>query len=606
MKKTFIILTLLSYCLLGFNQNYSYDLVFQRLNFSLDPSVRYIIGQVDYYFKNANSQISIDLTNALTVDSIIYHNLPVNFSHNNDVITVDLQTTPLDLDSIKIFYHGEPSNSGFGSFTTSFHGDNIPIMWTLSEPYGAKDWFPTKNNLGDKIDSLEVIITCDSMYRAASNGILVKDTIIGNKRTMIWKTRYPIASYLVAFAITNYKIYYDTAYIGDTLAIPIMNMVYPEDYENAKEKTPYAARCLEFFSDKFILYPFYKEKYGHAQFGWGGGMEHQTMTFVGGWSEFLLAHELAHQWFGNYITCGSWHDIYLNEAFATYLEGLTAEAGIASYSFNQWLDNARSRVLDNPYGSVYVEDTTDINRIFSYTFSYLKGALFLHLIRWTIGDQAFFSALNSYLQDPTLSYGYALTPELKTHFENACNCDLTKIFNDWLYGTGYPHYDINWTQHYDKLILDIKQNTIGSNVEVFYLNLPILIKTIDGQDTLIIVKNTALEQIYEIPIQGFVGQVIFDPEKWIIATANITSDISYLDVKVYPNPTKDNLTIFLLEPNLVKSIFISDLSGRKLITVDQNFNNHEINLQLTDLKPGVYTIIVIYESFYQQIKFIKL
>ena len=606
MKKIFFLLTLLSYSFILFGQNFNYDLTFQRLDFTVDPNVRYIIGKVDYYFKNADSLISVDLSDSLKVDSILYHGAVVDFTHINNVITIRLHVLPQVVDSVRIFYHGEPPKTGMGSFTIDTHGDGVPVMWTLSEPYGAKDWFPTKNNLGDKIDSLEVVVHCDSAYRAASNGLLVQDTVVDTVRTMRWRTHYPIATYLVAFAVTNYRTYYDTAYIGDSLRIPIMNMVYPEDYETAREQTPHAARCLEFYSDRFMVYPFYKEKYGHAEFGWGGGMEHQTMTFVGGFGESLLAHELAHQWFGDYITCGSWHDIYLNEAFATYLEGLTAEAGIASYSFQDWLSSARARLFQYPYGSVYVEDTTDVNRIFSYTYTYLKGALFLHLLRWTIGDSAFFAGLRGYLRDTALAYGYARTPALQSHLEQACGCDLSEIFADWLYGTGYPSYDIEYSQEGEKVVINIHQDPVSNDVDLFELRLPLEIQTLSGEDTLIVVNDTALDQVVEVPVQGLVKDVVFDPQMWIPAQAQVHGGVDFTQSKVYPNPASDFITIFTLHPQLVKSVYICDLSGRRVKQVRGDFIGYEKKISIQNLPRGVYVIVLESDSFYQKFKFIKL
>ncbi len=606
MKRTVVFLLVLSYCFISFGQNYNYDLTFQRLDFSVNPAMRYIIGKVDYYFKNADSLLSIDLSDSLTVDSILYHGENADFTHTNNLITINLHQQPAKIDSVKIFYRGVPPKTGMGSFAVGVHGDSVPVMWTLSEPYGAKDWFPTKNNLGDKIDSLEVIVHCDSAYRAASNGLLIKDTIVDSVRTMIWLTHYPIASYLVAFAVTNYRVYYDTAYIGDTLKVPIMNMVYPEDYETARKQTPHAARCLEFYSHKFMVYPFYKEKYGHAEFGWGGGMEHQTMTFVGGFGQSLLAHELAHQWFGDYITCGSWHDIYLNEAFATYLEGLTAEAGIASYSFSDWLNSARTRFLKNPYGSVYVEDTTDVNRIFNYTYTYLKGALFLHLIRWTIGDSAFFAGLRSYLRDTSLAFGYARTPSLKSHLEQACGCDLSVLFDQWLYGDGYPSYNINWAQEGNRLVLSIEQTPRSDDIQVFKLKLPIEIKTLHGTDTTVVINDTTQNQEFDMPVKGLVSNVVFDPQEWIPATATVKGHLLTTTMKIYPNPVSDVLTIFALHPENLKSIYICDLSGRRVKQIPANFSGYEKHINLDGLHSGIYVIILETENYYQQFKFIKL
>ncbi len=604
MKRIAFLILLLNYFLNSFGQNFNYDLIFQRLDLSVNPAMRYITGKVDYFFKDADSLVSVDLSSALTVDSIVYHGSAADFTHQNDLINVNLHFLPSPVDSFTIYYHGEPPQTGMGSFTVAHHGDNVPVMWTLSEPYGARDWFPTKNNLGDKIDSLEVIIRTDPVYRAASNGLLIQDTVINGTRIMRWKTHYPIASYLVAFAVTNYVVYYDYANVGDTLQVPVMNMVYPEDEATARASTPYAARCLEFYSEKFKPYPFYKEKYGHAEFGWGGGMEHQTMTFVGGFGQSLLAHELAHQWFGDYITCGSWHEIYLNEAFATYLEGLTAEAGIADYSFDSWLRTARNRVLSLDTGSVYVQDTANVNRVFSYSLTYLKGALFLHLLRWTVGDSAFFQGLRNYLNDTTLSFGYAHTRDLKYHLEQACGCDLTTIFDQWLYGQGFPSYDITWTQKNDSLFVDINQQAHSPDINVFKLKLPLLLHT-TSYDTLLTVQDTLPEQSFAFAMRDKVLSVIFDPDMWIPATATVENKPAVDMTRLYPNPVTDLITVELYNPRQVVSVKLWDINGKMLKSFSQPLSDKLI-IDFSGLRTGVYILSVEYEDLGQTFKIIKL
>ncbi len=617
MRRILTFLFLLSYAILVFSQNYDYDLTHQKLEFWVNPAIRAIRGavQINIHLSNRAGNVTVDLADGLTVDSIKSGGILLGFNHENNQITINFSSDVQGDTSFTVFYHGVPPSSGFESFTTSTHNDTVPVMWTLSEPYGARDWFPTKNFLGDKIDSLDVIIHTQPDYIAASNGILVEDTIIGGERILHWKSRYPIATYLVAFAVTNYTVYYDTARIGDTLIVPVMNFIYPESLDRARAATPYAARCMEFYSDRFIPYPFYKEKYGHAQFGWGGGMEHQTITFIGGFSQMLLAHELAHQWFGDYITCGSWHEIYLNESFATYLEGLTAEAGIASYTFRDWLENARSIAFQATSGSIYVDDTTNIDRIFSYRLSYMKGALFLHMLRWTMGDSAFFQGLREYLQDTALANGFAHTRDLKRHLESACGCDLTGLFDDWLYGQGYPDYEISvvQTDSFD-YVVEINQTTTDNSVDFFELKVPLLFKG-DTADKLVVLNNTENGQTFNVHLPFRVVGVEFDPDLWLLAKADVQLHTSFSELldtqKIVIYPTLVTSDFWFVIDNSLSDVEVQiiGLTGKNyysfhLDLVPKIYKKH---LDLGGLQPGVYFFKVLSRGhLVKTIKFIKL
>lgn len=418
----------------AFSQNYDYDVTHYTLNLKVNPAIYFIKGNVIITLKTTKitESIAIDLTKKLQVDSIICNEANITFNHNEDIIKVNF-TSEIPANStisLNIYYHGEPNSNSFGSFNTSTH-NGIPIMWTLSEPYGASDWWPCKNTLNDKADSIDLYITTPKQYSVASNGLRISENIIGDSvKITHWKHKYPITAYLIAFAVTNYSTYYDYATIGDSVTIPIMEMVYPEDSARLRKITPLIVPVIQFYSKKFGVYPFYKEKYGQAEFPWGGGMEHQTMTFIGVFNHSLMAHELAHHWFGDYITCGSWQEIWLNEGFAVFLEGLTAEAGLAPYSFEDWKIKNISGALENPSGSVFVEDTSNTRRIFSHSLTYMKGGFILQMLRKVVGDSAFFAGVRNYLNDSTLAYGYSHVSDLKKHIETAADTDLTEFFND--------------------------------------------------------------------------------------------------------------------------------------------------------------------------------
>ncbi len=583
------------------SQNFSYDIKYHRLNLNLNPSQRYISGEVTTYFspkkKNFN-EISFDLSENLSVDSITYHNQELTYSHNNDTLTICLpkNLNKNDLDSICVFYQGAPKNEGFGSFNTTTHND-IPVMWTLSEPYFAKNWWPCKIALNDKADSIDLFVSAPSEYKVAANGLLISEKKIKNNLKIThWKHKYPITAYLVAFAITNYSKYTDTIAINDSTDINMTNYVYPEDSSYAATKTPNLIDVFQFFCDTFMIYPFLNEKYGHAQFNWGGGMEHQTMTFVSNFSHDLMAHELAHQWFGNYITCGSWQDIWLNEGFAVYLEGLTAEQGLAPYTWENWKATTMDYATSENSGSVYIEpqDTNSVYSIFDYRLTYMKGGMILHLLRWTIGDKAFFNGIRNYLNDPDLAYSYAKVDDLKYHFEQTCNCDLTEFFNDWYYGQGFPYFDIRWWQNKDnQVFIEVIQTPSHNSIDFFELKLPFKIIGLN-KDTTLTVENIYPEQTFMFNLDFNVTDLIFDPQQWILTrNPQITHIISKKEnqkVKIAPNPTKNYIYVIFPAQSFIESYTVYSSLGNQIIHQSLKKRVKKIKIDAKKLKKGTYIL----------------
>ena len=601
MKKIIIFLSLLFFSLNIFAQNpFRYDIKYHRLEFDVDPAVYYIKGAITTYFSPRNnnfSEIAFDFSEEMLVDSVIYHSQEISYTHNNDTVLISFPT-PISadiLDSITVYFQGEPpSEQGFGVFVTDEH-DGVPIMWTLSEPYGAKTWWPCKQTLVDKADSIDLFVTAPAEYKVAGIGLLISETIVGELKTTHWKHRHPITAYLVAFAVTNYVEYYDYVEVNDTITVPILNYVYPEDLSYAQANTPNIIDVFQFYCDTFMIYPYFNEKYGHAQFGRGGGMEHQTMSFMGNFSHFLMAHELAHQWFGDYITCGSWEDIWLNEGFATYLEGMTAEQGLAEYSWDSWKSGEIGNITSQPDGSVFCDDTTQVRRIFSGRLSYSKGAMVLHTLRWKLGDEIFFQSLRNYLNDEKLANSFAKTDDLKQHFEETCECDLTDFFDDWYYGEGYPIYTIEWSQNNQNFTnITIEQTQSHISVEYFEMKVPIKFKGYDSQDTLIVFDNTFSGQTYVVELDFIVKNITFDPDKWII-TAGTSVNQAFINkndfaVKIIPNPTMDNFYVYFPMETKIVRYMIYNSKGQKVL--ENNISNYlqRIQVDISFFENGIYYI----------------
>jgi len=591
-----------------------YDLNYHRLELSVDPAVRSITGSVTHYFTALAdlSALNFDLAGPLIVSEVLYHGVAITFTRTDDLLSIELPATlpQSQRDSLTINYSGVPPNSGFGSFVQSAH-QGAPILWTLSEPYGARDWWPCKQDLEDKADSLDVLVTVPLGHRVASNGLLISETPTDPEHVRFhWRHRYPIAYYLVAFAATNYTVYSEVVPLPEG-PVEVLNYVFPEGLASAQEQTPDIIPQMQLFSALFGPYPFASEKYGHAQFLWGGGMEHQTMSFMGGFYYELLAHELAHHWFGNTVTCGSWEDIWLNEGFATYLAMLCYER----LQPDEWpnVREERHRIATSaPDGSVLCTDTTSVGRIFSSRLSYVKGAYLLHMLRWTCGEEAFFAGCRNYLNDPALRFASALTPQFMAHMEQASGRDLTEFFADWYTGEGFPSYTITWTQGTDgNGRLEMVQTTSHPSVPMYEMAVPIRF-TNGTRDTTLVLDQTTNVQIFDFHLDFLATNVVLDPEQHILSGPSSVKKVpvsAFGDPKpmVYPNPA-GNSTVLYLDDDLQgeAQVRIVDRTGRSVRDTRSPIQSRELQVDLLGIASGHYVLEVITERSTLRLLMIKL
>ncbi|MFT3753607.1 MAG: M1 family aminopeptidase [Paludibacter sp.] len=599
----------------------NYDLKYHRFFWFIDPAQRYISGSVTSHFTPTSDQINsiqFELKAALSVDSVFYSAKRAPFNHTDSLVTISLNPAVLNgqLDSVTVFYHGVPPSTGFGSFENYVH-NGAPSMWTLSEPYGASDWWPSKNDLTDKIDSTNVFVVMPNGNHAASNGVLLSEKPYDANSTIAhWKHRYPIASYLVAIAVTNYARYSDY-YVTGTDSLEILNYVYPEDSASIRPTTSGIAKTLALFEQYFSPYPFKNEKYGHAECNMGsGGMEHQTMTFLGrkAFNFHIITHELGHQWFGNMVTCGSWEDIWLNEGFATFSLLMGYERLFDNdYWYKIYLQEIRNEIIRKPQGSVFCADTTSVSRIFNSSLSYCKGAYLLHMLRWLLGDDDFFQAIKNYLNDPTLKYGFARTRDLKRHLEAQSGKDLTRFFADWFYGTGIPDYSVKVEQSSDlKTTITIDQSSYGSNVDFFEMAIPIKFKGID-MDTTVIFNNKFSGQNFEFEPAFKIDSVFFDPDIKIlyrntnISLNQIQSALYEINtagnIKIITNPAKDILKL-KLKPEETCILQIIGLDGIRKTVKTSKQEGSMVEIDVRNLPIGMYILKGETKEWCETIKFI--
>ncbi|HAN77600.1 MAG TPA: peptidase M1 [Bacteroidales bacterium] len=591
----------------------NFDVKYHKVFWEIDPSSRYIKGNVYtelQYTADNVSHIKFDFSSALTVNAVISKGEELDFTTGNNVLSITLKKVGEKsfYDSLTIYYQGAPTTSGFGAFEQSYHSGS-PIVWTLSEPYGAMEWWPCKQDLVDKIDSIDIYVKTPKVNKVASNGVLIAEDVVGDFKTVHWKHRHPIAAYLVAIAVTNYVEYSDYVNLTGGRKLQILNYVYPESLEYAKANTPNLIPIIELYNRLFIEYPFSNEKYGHAQFGWGGGMEHQTMTFLGGFEKMLLAHEAAHQWFGDHVTCGSWADIWVNEGFATYLEGLSCEHGLGEQTWLAWKTGKISSVTSQTYGSLFVTDTMNINTVFSSRLSYNKGAMVLHTLRKLVGDEQFFAACQNYLNDPVLKAGYAKTADVQRHFEAVSGRNLTKFFADWVYGQGYPVFDIKYKhKSATELQIEVSQTSTHSSVDYFECKIPIKLQN-SSQFKIVELEIQSKTQVFTIPIDFSVSSVVFDPNKDVISRNSVITMaaemINNSNIILFPNPAKSVLTLSNLSNFNLSKLEITDLNGKIVYFKDTLGTVSEFNIEISSFAKGIYLLKIKTDEKLNVFQFVK-
>ncbi len=586
----------------------NYDLKYHRFFWYADPAQSYISGSVTSFFVTTQagmSSIQFELNETMSADSAFHKGIKQPVNHTGNVITIPFNEIIPEgtLDSVTVWYHGNPATSGFGSFGNEIHG-GAPGMWTLSEPYGASDWWPSKNDLTDKIDSIDVFVVTPKVNHVASNGLLISETPFGTNSILAhWKHRYPIASYLIAIASTNYARFSDF-YVQGTDSLQVLNYVYPEDSTLLRSNAKGVLPALALFEDLFTPYPFRAEKYGQAQFGWGGGMEHQTMTFLGkgAFNVEVMAHELAHQWFGDMITCGSWHDIWLNEGFATYCAGLRYEF-IENFYWSFWKKLNIESVCRQPAGSVYCDDTTSVNRIFDSRLSYSKGAMLLHMLRWILGDDAFFRGMRDYLDDPKLKHGFAHSSDYIGHMEAASGRDLTAFFADWLYGQGFPSYTIDVAQSDDrKTSVTLSQSQ--SHISVNFFGLPVPVQFFgEGRDTLFVFDNTFSGQLFFVNPGFKIDSIKFDPDFRLVSANNKINILNDISLVLMPNPAGDILYV-KQNMGIIGSFEIFTIDGKSVARQQENEATALLAINTRNLKSGVYILKIYFEDALVTRKFV--
>lgn len=580
-----------------------YDVKYVKLDISAEANNRLIEGTSLTRAKALQTldTFIVELKNNMTVDSVFVNGVKKSFTRASDHVQIALLPSVAAGSMIDVLFYYRGIANPTGIFAGSVGSNGLIYTASLSESYQAREWWPAKQFLRDKIDSADIWITTSNTNKAGSNGLLKAIVDKPNsKQQYQWSTRYPIAYYLLSFAVGNYMEYNQyakpAAMAPDSILVQnyiVNNTTYFNTNKANIDKTP---AFIEKMSELYGLYPFKNEKYGHAHASIGGGMEHQTMTTLSSFGSTLIAHELGHQWFGDNVTCARWNDIWINEGFASYSEYLMIEKLPALFTTAPatYMQNVHNDVLASANGSVYVPDASlfDENRIFSSRFSYNKGSAILHTLRFEMqDDNKFFQTLKTFQQQ--FKDSVATGDDFKTVAEAVCGRSFTDFFNQWYYGQGYPTFNVEFSKSGDSIVLKVNQTVSAPASTPFFKGLyEFRINTLEG-DTTVRVNMTINDQVFKFRSNRTPTGVVVDPNNWVLnKTGSIVTGTNDIDVSnevtLFPNPSTG--LVYLQYPaNSFENLQLFDITGKLLLGKNINRSSTQQTIN-NSLVPGVYII----------------
>ena len=480
------------------------------------------------FLRDGLAEFALDLASAasgkgMTVSAVACRGAAVEFEHKDDRLRIRLDPPSKagERRAFTVTYRGVPS-AGL-RIGKNRHGDRT--FFSENWPDLAHRWLPAIDHPSDKATS-EFYVTAPAQYQVVSNGLLQEETDLGEGRRLThWKQSVPIASWLNALAVARFT----SHHAGTVRGIPLESWVFPQDREAVVPalEDP-ARRVLEFYTEHIGPFP-YEKLAGVQAAGLGGGMELASAIFYGERSvtgprvNGLVAHEVAHQWFGDAVTERDWDDIWLSEGFATYFALLFLEHDKGRDAFVAGLKRSREIVVAtekrNPGLAVIHENNADTRRILN-RLVYEKGGWVLHMLRGRLGTETFWSGIREYYRRHR--DGNVSTDDFRRAMEHVSGQDLAGFFHQWLRRPGSP--EINGTWRYrpgdHKIELELKQ---CQPAEPYRLPLEIAIR-VEGAESARLekVELTDRQHRFEFPADKCPASVTLDPDCWVLMKSTFT------------------------------------------------------------------------------------
>ncbi|MGO9919330.1 MAG: M1 family metallopeptidase [Isosphaeraceae bacterium] len=442
--------------------------------------------------------------------------------HKESRLRVCLESTPKagEHRSFTVSYRGVP-RAGL-RIGKNRHGERT--FFSENWPDNARQWLPMVDHPYDKATS-EFLVTAPARYQVISNGLLQEERDLGNGRRLThWKQSVPIASWVNAIGVAEFAAHQ----AGLVKGVPLSSWVYPQDRERVATvlEAP-ARRSIEFYSERVGPFPF--EKLANVQAaGLGGGMELASAIFYGERSvlgrdvDGLVAHEVAHQWFGDSVTERDWDDIWLSEGFATYFALLFLEHDRGRDAFVKGLKQSREIVFAvekrNPQLAVIHDNVSDTRKILN-GLVYQKGGWALHMLRKQIGTEAFWSGIRGYYERHRNAN--VTTEDFRQAMEASSGKTLGWFFQQWLKRPGTPTIEGHWQYQADakRLDIDLSQSQAG---EPYRLPIEVGIQLEGATEPRIeTIEVTEKKQRFELKLDKPPQSVALDPDCWVLMKSRL-------------------------------------------------------------------------------------
>jgi aminopeptidase N len=516
----------------------SFDVTYYNLDVEINPADSTLSGFVDVYFTvvQPTNQIALALDPRLTISSVHKLNnpdipVPITRTETDRTFYVHFPQTlqPGTKESLRIEYGGKPKIAenppwdGGVVWVTTPSGE--PWVAVANQTIGAWVWWPNKDHVSDKADSVSVNFTMPEELTVASNGRLRGTTNLeGGTKTWHWFVSVPINNYNISFNAAPYETISEpyTSTNGDEFDITFW--VLPEFMKEGEELFPQFAEQIRFLEEILGPYPFRTDKYGVAHTPYLG-MEHQSIIAYGAGFENgalfgetadfddLHQHELAHEWWGNLVTVWDWRDFWLHEGFGTYMQPLYAEYLGGKEAYHEMMDLLRTRISEEDAMAVAPREsmsTVEITQGSRGGNIYYKGAWFLHTLRYVIGDDHFFTILRRFAypteEMESVTNGdqvrFATTDDFLHLSEEISRMDLDWLFNVYLRKAELPV--LHASRRGGLVVLEWRtQNNLP-------FPMPIEVR-VDGQVMTLVPENNRIS--FELPNQI---EVEADPDNWIL------------------------------------------------------------------------------------------